>query len=520
MSSWFRRISASGRLRALAPCVAALLTAAPALAQTPAPMPADPRALDAGGMPLRGSEPTQAQSRNISGAANYGRPVKAERLPKRNPPPHKNARPLPETGPHPGAPTGKGRALPPPTGLEPAPTVAATPGLPRARRKVEDDPYEPLGVDAGGLRLTPYSETSAGYDSNAARANGGVKASPVLREELGFGLKSDWSNHDLKAEMRAGYSEYLRDKNSSRPDAAGKLNARIDVTRDTKIEAETRFGLDTQRPGSLELPSGGANPVKGRPWIATYGASLGVTHSIGRLSLGLRGSVDRADYEDATYADGTKLKLSDSNYTAYELRSRAAYEIAPGVSPFVEAYVDRRLHDATLDSGGYARASRAAGARAGAAFELTRQLKGEVSAGYVNRKYDDARLADMRGPTFDASLVWNASPLTTVTLRGTTTASESTLAGASGSLVHRGQLEIGHQLLRNFTLSGVATFQKTTYTGASPRENYYAAGLAGEYKFSREVSLRASWRHETSRSNVAGQGYSADVFMLGLKLQR
>lgn len=516
--------TAFGRRRALAPCVAAVLAgcgwSGVALGQSaPALPPAPSLQFDEPASPsLRGGEPSFTQTRNQPSAANYGRPVRA---PGYKPLPKKNARPLPALVPYAGARRGKTFALPAAPEIEPDPGYAMEPGIAqRARPLVEVDPYAPVGIDVGGLRLTPYSETSFGYDSNAARANANVKGSTFAREELGLGLQSDWSAHEVRGEMRGGYSEYFQDRNSSRPDAAGKINARVDVTRDTALEFEGRFGLDTQRPGSLELPSGAANPVEGRPWIATYGASVGAAQKYGRVTIGLRGSIDRTEYEDAKYADGTVLPLSNSNYTAYELRGRAAYELTPGITPFAELFVDTRQHDMRLDSNGYARDSQGAGGRVGTTFELTRTLTGEASVGYLDRKYEDVRLSQLRGPTFDASLVWSASPLTTVTLRGSTKANETSVVGASGALVRRGELEIGHALFRNFTLTGIALFQETDYRGVSARERLAALGLKGEYKLTREVALRASYRHEKLSSNVPGLGYSADIFMLGLRLQR
>lgn len=514
------------RRRALAPCAAALVIGwnGLALAQTrPALPPAPSLDMDsAEPLPLRGAEPSFVQSRNVSGAANYGAPARRPGdKPGYKPLPKKNARPLPALVPYATAKRQKVFALPPAPEIDEDPNVAMEPGIARKPRpRVEDDPYAPVGVDVGGLRLTPFSETSLGYDSNAGRVSTGVKGSTFLREEAGFGLKSDWTNHDLKADLRAGYSEYFQDKGASRPDATGKLNARIDVTRDFQLDFEGRLGLDTQRPGSLELPSGATNPVDGRPWIATYGASAGGAYKYGRVAIGLRGSIDRTDYEDARYADGTVLRLSDSNYTAYELRGRAAYELTPGIIPFAEAFADTRQHDMRVDPSGYARDSDGVGGRVGTTFELTRTLTGEAAIGYLDRKYEDARLPNLRGATFDSSLVWSATPLTTVTLRGSTTANETSVAGASGAIVRRGQLEIGHALFRNFTLTGLALYQETDYRGVAAKEKLAALGLKAEYRFTREIALRASYRHEKLTSNVPGSGYSADVVMLGLRLQR
>ena len=45
-------------------------------------------------------------------------------------------------------------------------------------------------------------------------------------------------------------------------------------------------------------------------------------------------------------------------------------------------------------------------------------------------------------------------------------------------------------------------------------------GTALTYKFNREFSLKGEYRYDQLRSNVAGADYNANVFLLGLKLQR
>src|SRR5207249_558319 len=102
-----------------------------------------------------------------------------------------------------------------------------------------------------------------------------------------------------------------------------------------------------------------------------------------------------------------------------------SYELRPGVMPFVEIAADQRHHDLVTDRNGLHRDSDAVTGRVGTTFELTRQLTGEVSAGYLTRRYKDASLPVLSGLVADASLVWVASALTTVTLVAKSASDES-----------------------------------------------------------------------------------------------
>ena len=466
-----------------------------------------------------------SNSASSPGSANYGRP---RRPPdprqtysgRRKVPPH----PLPQLVPAPAPSVQRAQrssraANPDPIQIQPAPTVAAVPQLPqKTRPRAEEDPFGPTGIGVGSLRLTPYIEGDVGYDSNPNRgASTSAKGSTILRTEAGVGLKSDWSRHSLTGELRAGYTDVLKDSSASRPDATGRLGLQIDVTRDTLLNFEMRGSIDTQRPGSTELT---ATTVKSRPIVATVGATGGVTQNFGRLSLGLRGTVDRTNYENATLTNGTSLNLSANNYTAYGATGRVAYQLNPAITPFVEVTADTRKRDQAIDTAGFARDSTGANIRVGSTFEVSRLVTGQASVGYLRRDYADQRLASLSAPTFDASLVWTATPLTTVTVKGATTAQETTVTGVSGAINRSLSVEVGHALLRNLKLTALGALGETDYQGISLHERTLTGTLRADYNLTRSVVVRGSFTHERLQSSAAGSDYTANVFLLGLKLQR
>jgi len=406
------------------------------------------------------------------------------------------------------------RAPPPTVAVMPPPPPAPPP--PRRRAAAEEDPYAPLGIRLGSITLRPSVTNSVGYDTNPQRTSAsGTKGSGFSRHEGELEIQSDWNVHELKGKISGGYLDFFRNKDASRPDADGSLDLRLDATRDTRILLESRLKLDTQRPGSPDLTAN----VTGRPQIFQYGGSAGVTHDINRLQLTLRGSVDRSDYEDAHLSNGAMLSQKDRNLTQYGLRLRAAYEVTPGIKPFVQAEIDQRDFDEKSDSSGYMRSSKGVTGRVGSTFEISRQLTGEVSGGYQNRKYDDTRLKNLRGFVGDAAILWSPTPLTTVTLRGTAELGDTTIAGSSGTTVRRATLEVAHALRRNLTVTGFTNFSRTEYDGQGLREDYMNVGARLEYKLTRTFAVRASFTHERLNSTAQGSDYTANVSLVGLRVQ-
>ena len=497
-----------------------------------APPPALAEPPDAGLPPLGDATTSGLGASEFSQPANYGKPRKKRKNPPRNPPAAKTTRPLPLLTPYSTAATPGRRSGRGPSALEldadapqPGPTVAvnAQP-LRRPRPRSEADPYAPVGFGVGSLRLYPAIEGSVGYDSNPNRVPAASQGSGFARVDGALGLQSDWARHELKATLRGGYTDFFQVSSANRPDAAAVVDERIDITRDTAIDLQQRYTLTTQSPGSTTvlptLPAGVA--TVGRPLVQSLGASAGVTQKFNRLSLSLRGAVDRTDYQDAKLSDGTVSKLSADNYNDYTLRGRAAYEATPGISPFVEVTASQRRHDQKLDNSAsqFARDSRGLSAAVGSSFELSRLLTGEASIGYGARHYDDARLKDLRGLITDASLTWTPTPLTTVKLKAGTTLAETNTSGASGAVQRSVGVELSHALLRNLTLGASLSYTNTDYQGIRQTDQLFAAGLKAEYNLTRSVVLKANFTHERLKSTSPGTDYTANVFLLGLRLQQ
>ena len=435
--------------------------------------------------------------------------------------------PLPALVPYRGAP-GTRRALNPevpaaPNGADqaqPGPTVAVIPGYRRVRKPLPDpDPFLPTGVQVGQLRLLPFFEGTTGYETNPNQVTSGVKASPVLRAEGGLDVVSDFETHSLTASLRGGYSDFPSNSSANRPDASGLVDSRIDVTRDDQINLEGRFTVSTQTPGSPLLAVPNSVFITDRPSIVTEGATLGGAHTFNRLTLGLKGTFDRTEYGDATQSNGSTFRFSQDNYNDYGVVARASYEVTPAFSPFVEAGADTRVRDNPIDLSGYLRNSVGVLARGGAVVEFSRLLTGTISAGYAERHYADPRLGDLRGPTADAALIYTATPLTTVKLTASTTLSETTLAGSSGAISRAITLEVDHQLFRNFTLSGIATYQPNEYQGIVVNEAYTTLTAKAAYSFTRDVQVFASASRQNLNSTL-GDGFKDYIYLTGIRLQR
>jgi hypothetical protein len=374
------------------------------------------------------------------------------------------------------------------------------------------DPYEPVGIRVGDFLLRPSIEVARGLDSNPARVPAATRSwFTMVAPELQ--ARSEWARHEVGANLRGSYVAYDSFSFSNRPSADGRVYGRFDATRDTRLDLDGRLLVGTDYPGSPNLRAGLAR----LPLFTTYGGSAGVTQRFNRLELTAKGLIDRTTYEDSVLTDGSTVSNAPRNFNQYGVQLRAGYEITPGIKPFVQFDADRRVHDIT---DGVIRDSQAYTPRAGASFELTRILTGEVSVGYLTRQYKSPALADLRGVVADASLIWIATGLTTATLTARSYADESILPGVSGALRRDFRGQVDHAFRRWLIGTVWIGYGLDEYVGLARDDKRTSIGAALTYKFNRELSMKGEFRQEWMNSNVSGVDYNASVVMLGLKYQR
>ncbi|HEY8332875.1 MAG TPA: outer membrane beta-barrel protein, partial [Tardiphaga sp.] len=397
----------------------------------------------------------------------------------------------------------------------------------RRRLRPDDDPFGAVGIRVGSFLVRPAIELGGGYDSNPARFVT-PRSSSFYRIAPELLAASDWSRHSVIVDLRGSYTGYEKTfpapagQISSAPvdvdriEFNGKVNGRLDVTRDNRVNGEFRLRVGADNPGSPNIQAGLAK----FPLFTSTGGTLGVEQDFNRLQVKLDGTVDRIAYQDSQLTNGVTTTNDDRNYNQYGGVGRVSYELLPGLRPFGEIQGDTRVHDTKVDRSLYQRDSDGGYVKAGTTFELTRLLTGEVSVGYAARRYADPRLQDLKGLLTTASLVWTATPLTTAKFISVSSIDETTLAGVPGVLTRTYTFEVDHDFRRWLTAIGRFTYGTQDYQESTRFDQIY--GISGDlvFKLNREFQIKAQVRHDRLESNIAGASTNATVVMLGVRLQR
>jgi hypothetical protein len=411
-----------------------------------------------------------------------------------------------------------GSASTPPPGT-PLPNTLPLGAMPQHTLPIgAGDPYEALGIKAGSFLILPAVEVSGGYDNNPQHVPGGPgSVYYVVAPELH--VRSDWATNSLTADIAGSYSWYGNQSfqpSLDRPFLNGKVDGRLDVTRDTHILLEGRTTVSTDNPGSPNIAAGLAK----LPIDTTVGGTFGVDQQFSRFDVTAKGTVDRSIYQNSELTDGESVSNAYRNFDQYGGILRLSYEVDPGFKPFVEASADTRVHDLQFDPYGEDRNSTGFAGKVGGDFDVFGSLTGEVAVGYLERDYRDPSLPNIGGTTIDGSLIWQATPLTTAKLTAASEVNETILQGVSGAFSRDFNVQVDHALRRWLIATVQGGYGRDEYVGIARDDNRYFVSTGLTYKMNRDMQLRGTVREDWLVSNVSGVAYTATSFLLTLRLQR
>lgn len=384
--------------------------------------------------------------------------------------------------------------------------------LTRPRPEVEQ-----LGIRAGGFRVLPRLEAGGTYDSNVFATDTATKDDfiTVIRPELD--VRSDWNNHALNFRASGDLARYSQYKTQDFNDFATSLNGRVDVLTDVQVGGEAFFRREHEGAGDADLIGTFTQPVV----YYVSGGEAYYAHRFGRFRARLTGGSSYYNYENATDASG--LSVSQDYRDRWDSRGalRLGYGVADGYEAFIQGALVKSHYNHT-PAGAPSRDSDGYELVAGAAFDLTGLLTGEVYAGYMERSYDSSIYKDFSGFTMGGRLDWSVTQLTTVTGQVSRQVRDTLVfeGGRVASSYTRTLVALGvdHELLRSLLLNARAQYRTDDYNGISRTDDVYTLGAGATYQVNRYLSLTGGYTYE-ERSSDAINDYKDNLIYLRLGAQ-
>ncbi len=379
-------------------------------------------------------------------------------------------------------------------------------------RKPDPDPYAAVGMRIGTFILRPTLTQQLGHESVL---DGEAKTARSLsRTTLAAELESDWSRHQLKISGQQVIDITLSGDGPEDPSTSVDAELRLDISSTTT--ANLFFGYDFRREDQTDANS--VENAVAQSDVHSFEGRAGIEHSFGSWRGRAAFTAMRSTYGDVELDDGEELSQSERDNNSYRMVLRAGADNGAVLRPFAEVEGTLIDYDETEDANGYQRSSKGFALRAGAVFDRGEKWNGELSAGYIQRNYDDPRLEPIGAFAIGGFANWSPERDTVVRLGLNTSIEDSTTADVSGSVYYSASADITRKVRENFITRMNGQLGWRRYYGDLPDETVIVAGAGFTWWLNRNVGIDGEVSYEKTMSEDTDND---DIYVgLGMKFQR
>jgi hypothetical protein len=242
-----------------------------------------------------------------------------------------------------------------------------------------------------------------------------------------------------------------------------------------------------------------------------------------RFSYQVEAGVNAAQYNAAPLVGGGVLPQAGSDASISDVALSGNYEIIPDYLGYVRV-------GGSLFNFWHATANNSTTYRVDTGLLIAPRhlISGRVYVGYLVQNYAQSSLGSTSAPDYGGELVWNVTPLTTLTFgglrtfyTGTPASSTTQVAGPAGSgyLASTIAVNADHELLRNLLLNVSASYENDSFQGIVRTDDVFIGGGGFRYLVNRNFFLGGSFSFQRRASTAAGASYSQSILMVKLGTQ-
>lgn len=376
--------------------------------------------------------------------------------------------------------------------------------------------YEALGIRLGSFLAFPKAQLQVEQNDNVYAASDGTQSDTIWRVIPEIALESDWSQHYLSVYARGNLSRYSDFSTEDTDEYGFGASGQLDVTRLSSLAASADY-LNTFEPRtSPNSPDAAVSPIN----YSIASANVSGSYTGGRTRVSGRADIRKFDYEDGLDPLGGSIDQDTRDRSVTSLMGRVDYAISPDTAFFVQATGNTREYDfATVANP--ARDSSGAEILAGANFELSALVRGEVAVGYIAQDFDADTYSDTSSFSGRGQVEWFPTQLTTVTLAVGRTVEDAVNPGVGGFIMTSTSVTVDHELLRNVILSGRLSYSDESYEGIDRDDGRFGATVSVNYLINRNVGVNvaASTLDLSSDGAARDSDYSVNRLSVSLVTQ-
>lgn len=380
--------------------------------------------------------------------------------------------------------------------------------------------YDPLGTSVGSFNLYPSANISVDATDNYRATDTNREGDAFFTVQPQARLVSDWGRHRLNANVYYARSFHIGKGSENISQYGASATGVYDVSRRTSFRADLSAARSAESRSSLGAFRNSLEPVR----YDNFRTGLAITQDLDPLTLTGQVSAERINYYDARVAGGGVIDQDFRDLRVLTAGGSARYAMRNGIGLMFSGQYQRNDYDFGPGSLGYNpattvdRHSNGIRLQGGVSLELSKLIIGYIQVGYLNRNYRDPRLRDSGGLSFDADVLWNATPLTSVRLSARRSFEETSSQVIAGNTRNDFGVRVDHELYRNVILNADANYGSFSPNGPGFGGREYSLGTGARYLVNRNFTLTVGVRHSRRDSDSPFLRYNATSGGIGLRV--
>lgn len=379
--------------------------------------------------------------------------------------------------------------------------------------------YDAVGSRLGSFRLYPSITVTAEATDNYLATDSNRRSDAYASVVPELYIRGDAGRERVEARAFVSQSVHANLSGENATAGGASVSGAFEPMRDTQIRADVAAAHYVESRSSLGAFQDAAEPVR----YETYHAGLGVTRSFADLNVGVTGGLDRYQYHDTRLRNGLPIDQDYRDVRIATVGGTAGYALRNGIGLVVSgSYVDQH-YDFGPGSPGFDpattidRDSSGFNITGGISLELTSLVFGHLEVGYITRKYQDSRLDDFSGLSFNGDVLWNVTPLTSVRFRASRTVQDTSSTFIAGNTRSDFRVTADHELYRYIILTGDVSYGHFSPNGPGIGGDEYSIGGSARYLINRRYSVSGGLRHSGRSSDSRFLRYQANYVTLSFR---
>ena len=349
-------------------------------------------------------------------------------------------------------------------------------------------------------------ETGTGYRANVLRTPDGARGSGFVKIKPVVAVRSDWDRHDVNFLFQADSEAFVSESDENKVDLKGRINGNYAFTFDRVASWQAELGRVQAVRGSGDDAGSAFEPQI----INSYGIGLGYSDGTRQqIALAANAKFIHYDYEKV---NGVSRDLLD--YDEIKLGGTAALYSDGPLQLFVAPNLEMIKYDQDINSDS-------------TTYDLALAWRYDASAltatdgriGVTRRVFDQSSEETIDSLLLKANVLWNATPLITLSGELFSATSDTQKEAGIGSVTTGGQIVADYELLENLVFTSSFRYINDRFTGITRTDETFRYRFAAKYLIGEHYFIRADLGYESRKSDNALEEYddATILFRFGMK---